>query len=75
MNEEFEKIENWMISMGLDVQVPSAYEIWKKSNAYYRMNDIKKAKLYQNMNSIFHNSSIPYTVRIGKEVNFAYGGI
>ena len=27
------------------------------------------------MNSLFHNSSIPYTTIVGKGVNFAYGGI
>ena len=75
MDETFEKLENWMQKMGLNENIPNAYEIWKKSNQAFRQGDVKLAKMYQNMNSLFHNSSVPYTTKIGKGVNFAYGGI
>lgn len=75
MDETFEKLENWMRKMGLNENIPNAYEIWKKSNQAFRQGDVKLAKMYQNMNSLFHNSSVPYTAKIGKSVNFAYGGI
>ena len=75
MDDIFEKLENWMRDMELHENIPNAYEIWKKSNQAFRNGDVKLAKLSQNMNSLFHNSSVPYTTSIGKAVNFAYGGI
>ena len=75
MDDTFEKLENWMRKMELHENIPNAYEIWKKSNQAFRKGDVKLAKLYQNMNSLFHNSSVPYTTIVGEGVNFAYGGI
>ena len=71
----FESIEEWMVSLGLDKNVPNAYSIWRESRKYHDAGDTYKTKLYQNMNLILHNSSIPATVEVGKKVNFAYGGI
>ena len=31
--------------------------------------------MYERMNHIFHNSSIPATANVSRDVNFAYGGI
>lgn len=69
------KIEQWMIALGLDIIIPSAYEIWSKSNRAHNNGDKSLARLYQNMNFVLHNSSIPPTVKVGTKVNFAYGGI
>jgi serine O-acetyltransferase len=69
------KLEDWMKSLGLDKHIPSAYELWKISSYYLKKGDKNKSRLYQNMNHVFHNSSIPATADIGKSINFAYGGI
>jgi len=69
------KIEQWMIALGLDITIPPAYEIWSKSDRAYKNGDKSLARLYQNMNLVLHNSSIPSTVKVGTKVNFAYGGI
>jgi len=68
-------IEEWMNVMGFESEIPSVYEIWKISNKAFKSGDKKRAKLYQNMNKLLHNSSVPYTAHVGKGVNFAYGGI
>ena len=71
----YERLEKWMEEMGLSENIPSAYSLWKKSNYFLKNGDPKKSKIYERMNYLFHNSSIPATVDVGEKVNFAYGGI
>ena len=75
MSDIYDKLENWMKEIGLDQTLPSAYSVWKKANSYLLTGDIGRSKLYERMNLVLHNSSIPSTVNVGKGVNFAYGGI
>ena len=75
MTDIYDKLENWMKETGLNQTLPSAYSIWKKANSYLMMEELSKSKLYERMNLVLHNSSIPATVKVGKGVNFAYGGI
>lgn len=71
----YDRLENWMHEMGLDEHLPSAYSLWKKANFYMLNGDKNRSKMYERMNHLFHNSSIPATANVGKDVNFAYGGI
>jgi len=75
MSDIYDKLENWMKETGLDQTLPSAYSIWKRANSYLMMGELSRSKLYERMNLVLHNSSIPATVNVGKDVNFAYGGI
>jgi serine O-acetyltransferase len=75
MTDIYDKLENWMKETGLDQTLPSAYSVWKKANSYLMMGELSRSKLYERMNLVLHNSSIPATVNVGKGVNFAYGGI
>lgn len=68
-------IADWMKAMGVDKKIPTAYYIWRRANKAYLRGDLEEAKLYENMNHILHSSSIPASVKIGDNVNFAYGGI
>ncbi|WP_447831764.1 serine O-acetyltransferase [Aeromonas salmonicida] len=68
-------IADWMKLQGLDKQIPTAYYIWKRANKAFLKGEFDEAKLYENMNHLLHNSSIPASVSIGDKVNFAYGGI
>ena len=75
MDNKLRKISDLLAEIGMDEEIPSLYEIWLESNRHYEKGDIKAAKLYQNLNLLLHNSSVPYTTKIGKNVNFAYEGI
>lgn len=68
-------VADWMRSMGVNKQIPTAYYIWKRANSAFLRGDLEEATLYENMNHILHSSSIPASVTIGDRVNFAYGGI
>lgn len=71
----YDRLEDWMCQMGFDENLPSAYSLWEVANSHMKNGEIKKSKLYERMNHLLHNSSIPATVDVGKGVNFAYGGI
>ncbi len=75
MDNKLRKISDLLAEIGMDEEIPSLYEIWLESNRHYEKGDIKAAKLYQNLNLLLHNSSVPYTTKIGKNVKFAYEGI
>lgn len=59
----------------LDEDIPNAKEIYHRSHEAYLSGDLILAKKLERLNYILHNSSIPYTARIGKNGVFAYGGI
>lgn len=59
----------------LDEDVPNAKEIYYRSREAYINMDVALAKKLERLNYLLHNSSIPYTTKIGKNSIFAYGGI
>jgi len=69
------KLEKMMIDLGMDEKIPTAHQLWQTSNQFLIKGDLKNAKLYENLNHFLHNSSIPASAKIGKNVNFGYGGI
>ena len=52
-----------------------AYKLYVKSRKHYLKGNIFMAKIITKINNLLHNSHIPYTVDIGKNSKFAYGGI
>jgi len=70
-------VDTWLnqLEAALDCAVPSAYEIWRCAQVYLKAGDKKNALRCQKLNYVLHNSSIPNSVKMGKEVHFGSGGM
>jgi len=70
-------VDAWIheLTAPLDKGIPTAYQIWQRAQEYLSIGDKRNAVRCQNLNYLLHNSSIPNTVRMGKEVHFGSGGL
>lgn len=59
----------------LSSDLPSGAQLYYLGRDAYLKNDLKTAKIYENLIHILHNSHIPVTTDIGKGFIAAYGGI
>jgi serine acetyltransferase len=56
-------------------ELPSAAALYYKARNAYQSNDMRTAKIYENLIHILHDSHIPSTAEIGIGLNVAYKGI
>jgi serine O-acetyltransferase len=52
-----------------------AYKLYIKARKHYLKGNMFRAKITTKLNNLVHNSYIPFTVEIGENSKFAYGGI
>ncbi|MGZ4954020.1 MAG: serine acetyltransferase [Methylobacter sp.] len=72
-------IERWLNTEGFGLsqwpEIPSIYDIWQVAQIYLENGDSAKAAKCEFLIRFLHNSFVSIRLKLGSNVDFAYGGI
>ncbi|WP_161599348.1 hypothetical protein [Arthrobacter luteolus] len=70
------QVDPWLDQLqNMPPELPNAYRIWKSAQRYLAAGNFERAKRCEVLIKLLHNSYIPNELKMGKDVQFGYGGM